>query len=426
MNRFEFVPAVLKEDEIYIAKHRNIKLYDGDQKVCDKCGNIFMLAHSFRLAPEVTPFFLEWFALQTRYEDGELLLTTHRLFWGRVGEIPRGMTVLCLNLKYVNRLDEEYASSFVFGRKKRIILHLKDVMPDKAPGPNDLSVETFIKLSGRNGIEETFAQSLYETIMARVWETSTSSASTSPTSDADDNPAPRIKLRAGIVGIERGLQERQKQTDDNITLAFQDLSKLMTMAKDMVNISKAISAKIRERQGDISEDETVRFKSYLMSLGIDDPVTRDNVQNNTEYFQRLSTQICEMLLDPIMESGGMMSLADVYCRVNRARGLELLSPEDLLNACQALGGPIKLRKFPSGAMVLQLESHDDEVVAEETAQQVEKSKSLSVEELARILEISLLLAQERLLTAERSGKVCRDESIEGLRFYPNQFLQSSS
>lgn len=421
MNRFEFVPAVLKDDEIYIAKHRNIKLYDGDQKVSEFQKNLGRLHLSSKSTSFIWMFFL-----QTKYEDGELLLTTHRLFWGRVGEIPRGMTVLCLSLKYVNRLDEEYASSFVFGRKKRIILHLKDVMPGKTPGPMDHSGETFIKISGRNGIEDSFVQSLYETIMARVWETSTSSASASPTSDGDDKPVPRIKMRTGIVGIERSLQERQKQTDENISMAFQDLSKLMTMAKDMVSISKVISAKIRERQGDISEDETVRFKSYLMSLGIDDPVTRDNVQNNTEYFQRLSTQICEMLLDPIMESGGMMSLADVYCRVNRARGLELLSPEDLLNACQALSGPIKLRKFPSGAMVLQLESHDDEVVAEETATEVEKSDSLSVEELARILEISLLLAQERLLTAERSGKVCRDESIEGLRFYPNKFLQPSS
>jgi len=131
-----------------------------------------------------------------------------------------------------------------------------------------------------------------------------------------------------------------------------------------------------------------------------------------------------MLLDPIDESGGMMSLADVYCRVNRARGLELLSPEDLLNACRQLKGPIKLRQFPSGAMVLQLESHDDETVAEETAKEVEKTKSIGVEELARVLNISLLLAQERLSTAERLGKVCLDESIEGLRFYPNEFINA--
>lgn len=57
---------------------------------------------------------------------------------------------------------------------------------------------------------------------------------------------------------------------------------------------------------------------------------------------------------------------------------------------------------------------------------MEQAKSLSVEELAQILSISLLLAQERLLTAERAGKICRDDSIEGLRFHPNLFLQNAS
>lgn len=56
---------------------------------------------------------------------------------------------------------------------------------------------------------------------------------------------------------------------------------------------------------------------------------------------------------------------------------------------------------------------------------MEEAKSLSDEELARILSISLLLAQERLFTAERAGKICRDESIEGLRFFPNRFLENA-
>lgn len=302
---------------------------------------------------------------QTGYEDGELVLTTHRLFWGRSGEIARGASVLSLHLKYVHTLDEEIASAFVFGRKKRIILHLKPIHSDKAPGPMDGSREHFIKLSGRSGVQEEFSVALYETHVAKIWETNMD-----PTKDVATIDVPRIKLRTGIVGIERTLQERQKQTDENINLAFQDLNKLMTMAKDMVGISKVISSKIRERQGDISDDETVRFKSYLMSLGIDDPVTRDSAPGEADYFQRLANQICEMLLDPLSDCGGMMSLADVYCRVNRARGLELLSPEDLLNACHQLQGPIKLRQFPSGAMVLQLESHDDAAVAADTFEKV--------------------------------------------------------
>lgn len=55
--------------------------------------------------------------------------------------------------------------------------------------------------------------------------------------------------------------------------------------------------------------------------------------------------------------------------------------------------------------------------------QLQDNGSLAAEELAQTLGISVLLAKERLLTAEKHGKACRDESIEGLRFYPNQFLQ---
>lgn len=47
---------------------------------------------------------------------------------------------------------------------------------------------------------------------------------------------------------------------------------------------------------------------------------------------------------------------------------------------------------------------------------------MSAEELSQTLGISLTLAKERLLTAERFGKCCRDDSIQGLIFYPNLFL----
>ncbi|XP_063708067.1 vacuolar protein-sorting-associated protein 36 [Culicoides brevitarsis] len=397
MNRFEYLPAQLKEGEIFVARDTVVRIYDGHEK----CG----------------------------FDEGDIILTTHRIIWGKVLDIAHGVNTISLQHRYINSFDEETASSGFFGRKKRIIINLHPPASDKVPGPRDHSCASFIKLSGKDGLDPNFVQSLYETVNSRVWEVvAIDEVSYTPSEEAqrEGEPVRRIKLRTGIVGIERGLQEKQKQQDQNISLAFQDLNKLMTMAKDMVGISKIISAKIREKQGDISEDETIRFKSYLMSLGVDDPVTRDSVQSDSEYLKRLAQQICEMLLDPITEAGGMMSMADVYCRVNRARGLELLSPEDLLNACKIMSGPVKLRTFPSGSMVLQLDSHDDELVATETRDTVEERESISVEELAKLVKISVILAQERLLAAERAGYVCRDESIEGLRFYPNLFLKNSS
>lgn len=56
---------------------------------------------------------------------------------------------------------------------------------------------------------------------------------------------------------------------------------------------------MQERQGDITEDETVRFKSYLMSLGIDDPVTRDAYKSSNEYFKQLAMQLTLILEEPI-------------------------------------------------------------------------------------------------------------------------------
>lgn len=56
---------------------------------------------------------------------------------------------------------------------------------------------------------------------------------------------------------------------------------------------------LQERQGDITEDETVRFKSYLMSMGIDDPVTRDAYKSSNEYFKQLAIQLSQILEEPI-------------------------------------------------------------------------------------------------------------------------------
>lgn len=357
--------------------------------------------------------------MQTKFDNGDILLTSHRFFWGRHEDIQSGRTSICMHLKYVLSLDEESTGSFFSGRKQKIILHLKPIAANKKPGPLDNSAAHLIKLGSVNGLNADFTKSLREVIAARIWDADIDTSSALQGAGSGRRPP---VLRAGIVGIERRIQERQKETDQNINIAFEDLTKLMAMAKDMVAVSKNISTKMMERQGEISDDETVRFKSYLLGMGIDDPVTRDSFNSNVQYFKSLSNQICQMLLDPITESGGMIAVADAYCRVNRSRGLELLSPEDMLHACEQMSGPIKLRRFPTGTMVLQLESHDDSVVARDVAELVKTQRSMSYEDLARHMSISIVLAQARLLAAEQVGAVCRDESIAGLRFFPNLFL----
>lgn len=90
-----------------------------------------------------------------------------------------------------------------------------------------------------------FITSVSYAVTKRDWELATVSAPVLRSPERQNPQLPVIKTRTGIVGIERSLQERHKATDQSITMAFQDLQKLMGMAKDMVNISKTISTKIR-------------------------------------------------------------------------------------------------------------------------------------------------------------------------------------
>ena len=69
--------------------------------------------------------------------------------------------------------------------------------------------------------------------------------------------------------------------------------------KEIVLIAKNL---FKDRQGEISEDETVKFKSYLMSLGIDDPVTRSAYSSNDAFFNQLSKEIAAFLLTPVSVS----------------------------------------------------------------------------------------------------------------------------
>ena len=67
-------------------------------------------------------------------------------------------------------------------------------------------------------------------------------------------------------------------------------------------------------------------------------------------------------------------------------------------------------------------SHIQILIKITTNLHVEESTSLSAQELANLVNISVLLAKERLLLTESVGGVCRDDSDEGLRFFPNLFL----
>ena len=361
---------------------------------------------------------------KTQFVNGDLYLTSHRLIWSNQSILASDL-VLPLHMVI---LVEEDAGGFM--QSDKLILHLDAPTTGAISPTGSPSTDNHVRLALKQGGMRPLKDKLNEAVKQKQWN-----VVIAPRTVVRPGKTGAKQLRSGIGGIKKSMEQKQKQTDMQISKAFEDIDQLMEMAKPMVKLAKTISEKIREKKGDVTDDETVRFKSYLMSLGISDPVTRDASGSEQAYYLKLAREIYQVLQEPLRESGGMITLTDAFCRINRARGMELISPEDLLNACKTYNNPkgenknipIQLHTFEAtGVHVLQLASaevssketlaHTEDLVSEKT------EKGLTVEEFARLAGIAVVLAKERLLAAETCGRLCRDDSVEGLRFFPNLFL----
>uniref|UniRef100_A0A3Q2QVM3 Vacuolar protein-sorting-associated protein 36 n=1 Tax=Fundulus heteroclitus TaxID=8078 RepID=A0A3Q2QVM3_FUNHE len=277
----------------------------------------------------------------------------------------------------------------------KIVIHLHPSPANKEPGPYQNSKFSHIKLSFKEHGQIEFYRRLTEEMTQKRWENTPVSQ---PISTGTGPQAGRIRA-VGIVGIERKIEEKRKETDKNISEAFEDLSKLMVKAKEMVELSRSIANKIKDKQGDITEDEvriplTVRYSKTCIKLIL--LHSRHGHLALIEFPELIEFRFFFLtdLLPPSFSS--------------------FFSPHVSWLAC-------RLRVFDSGVMVVQLQSHSEEEMIASALDNVTEKGSLTAEEFAKLLGLSVLLSKERLLLAEKMGHLCRDDSVEGLRFYPNCF-----
>jgi ESCRT-II complex subunit VPS36 len=195
------------------------------------------------------------------------------------------------------------------------------------------------------------------------------------------------------------------------------------------------------RGGEEQPDEDFeRLSSLLQDMGMTSGLTKDHFggtssgsgnkrggkyNNNSSngdsaYYEWLARQVVDFLHPRLPAMGGVISLTDVYCLFNRARGTNLISPEDLRTACDLLSGlqlPISQKVFSTGIVVLQLE---DCIPSSSTLIQLCPTTALQA---SHVLHLSPLLALEQLQDAEQAGWLCRDTTLETTVFYPNRFSE---
>ena len=194
--------------------------------------------------------------------------------------------------------------------------------------------------------------------------------------DGEDDTRQFRTSDAGITGILRRQERDAAAADRDLSEAFEDLNALMEKASAMVKLAGRLKTALNKSDAGAGGEEKQAQENvhgWLLSLGVDSPVTKDMA--GALYHQQLSRQLADFLLvpppgssrgAPLAVAGGMLSLVDVWCVYNRARGTALVSPEDVRKACELwpkLGVPLVLRSFASGSLAVAGADFDDDVVA---------------------------------------------------------------
>jgi ESCRT-II complex subunit VPS36 len=246
--------------------------------------------------------------------------------------------------------------------------------------------------------------------------------------------------QAGISGLMRRQDREMKSVDNIAKAALNDMNSLISSAREVVAVIERYAAirnsqiAIPETASEISEENEI--SNLFLSIGILSPVTR--LSAGKKYHQQLAKQIADMLLNDnrLERLGGMIALTDLYCIYNRARGTELVSPDDLVESVklmESLRLGMMMRSFNSGVLVIQDSRLDDRTICDRILQYTNELNPISSQNIlnsyvgvtplmvSRKFKVSLIVAKEQLIMAEYEGMVCRDESLNGLFFFPNLF-----
>jgi ESCRT-II complex subunit VPS36 len=357
-------------------------------------------------------------------------------------------------------------ASLVSAADKRLEI-AKNIDRSGSPGPSlsnaplQDEIKECIKLSFRGGGEKIFYERLKNALVQRKWLLQSAPPIPKPRpssgafddgySSADQSGKDNERNKVvGIAGLERRNLEQKKNNEVMIGSAFEDLEALMTSAKEIIALAEQFASQANLGTNGNSEATALASQS-ASALGL--VTTKDMLGSGSEslYVSELSRNLAEWLTDDtrgiLRKEGGIMTLVDLWAVFNRARGgIELVSPTDFEKAARMwdkLKLPVRLRSFKSGLLVVQGRDRTDEKTIASLLAWLKElhheapptevpwdwrmyGRGVTAQETAERFGWSVGVATEELEMAEENGALCREQGLDGLRFWENWIVNTPS
>lgn len=336
----------------------------------------------------------------------------------------------------------------------------------ESPGPSldiaSLGVDNeteCVKFSFRAGGDKIFHERLKGAMVQRKWLLRNAPPvpdsapgnvySTASRIDSQIRQPPERARTVGIAGLERQGLELRKKNEAVIGSAFEDLDALMASAKEVVALAESFAKK--SDGGSADANQLIAESAKALDMITTKDMLGSSAGSESLYLSEMSRNLAEYLTDDakgiLRKEGGIMSLVDLWAVFNRARGgVELISPMEFAKAArlwEKLKLPVRLRQFRNGLLVVQqADRTDDKTIAQLLSwlhelhtsaptsevrwDQEALGRGITAQEAAQRFRWSVGVASEELEMAEEKGALCREEGIEGLRFWENWIVHDES
>ncbi|KAL4077964.1 EAP30/Vps36 family-domain-containing protein [Scleroderma citrinum] len=368
------------------------------------------------------------------------------------------------------------AVSQITGTNARSAPSSRPVSPMSAGDTID-PANLLIKLSFRRGGDKAFYNILKRSLKARAWEgkqigKGSRNGLLSNLGAASPDSASTPARRTGIGGIIENVNASVKNTESELSNAFQDLEALMVKARDLVQLAAELNEKLNASSmvADASdsgasplsfvgtpafntslsppsgsmfavtsfvpsaEPEEAKFiRSSLSKLGlqmINGPVTPDMVRDDRQWIEELARELGGILQGTsdgspgqksvgIMRQRGIVGLDEVWGGWNRARGVALIPPSTFLQMLQFLpeytSPPIHSRTFTSGLRVLHTPPYTHVSFTARLSGYLMMSEVLTTSQIGQEENITITLTTEMVEAVEADGVICRDDERSAIK-----------
>ena len=228
-------------------------------------------------------------------------------------------------------------------------------------------------------------------------------------------------MYTGIFNKIREEGQAIREQGRSVGASFESFDRLFGNLREI----KRVMASMKDMSGQTDGDNP-EVNRILKDMGFVSVIAKEEA--GKDYLKELARDLFQVCQGSLFKNyGGVVALLDLFYFYNKKRQLNLLSPEEVLRACElfpSLGLQARLVRYPNNIVLVESTTFDALADFEDNYARffTDHTVGYSAEEVARRKGLPVAIVDIKLRNACRSGRLAVSDRIEGVKYYKNLLL----